>query len=104
MKHLNITLLFIFVMNIMSIKADSIVSVNGITYSIGYHSGTYEASVISGGYSGHVSIPQSFMYNGKTYDVTSITKEAFFNCSYLTSVIIPNSVTSIGDYAFWGCI
>lgn len=35
--------------------------------------------------------------------VTSIGDEAFFNCSNLTSVTIPNSVVSIGDGAFWYC-
>ena len=35
--------------------------------------------------------------------VTSIGEGAFWGCSDLTSVVIPNSVTSIGDYAFWHC-
>ena len=62
-------------------------------------------------------------YNGKSYEiyqyafyycnrltsvtipdnVTSIGDGAFYRCRGLTSITIPNSVTSIGDSAFYGC-
>ena len=45
--------------------------------------------------------------NDKNYEipdsVTSIGDSAFYFCKSLTSITIPNSVTSIGDYAFYYC-
>ena len=55
-------------------------------------------------YSGAVTIPASVTYSGETYSVTSIGWDAFRECSGLTSVVIPNSVTYIGDKAFSECI
>jgi len=35
--------------------------------------------------------------------VTSIGDNAFYACKKLKNILIPNSVTSIGEYAFWNC-
>ena len=53
-------------------------------------------------YSGKVIIPSSVTYNNTTFSVTSIGEYAFYGSDNLTSVNIPNSVTSIGEYAFYG--
>jgi hypothetical protein len=54
----------------------------------------------SGSYSGSVAIPASVHYKGVEYSVTSIGNGAFYGCSGLTSVTIPNNVTSMGANAF----
>lgn len=36
--------------------------------------------------------------------VTSLGNSAFYNCSYLESITIPNTVTSLGSSVFYGCI
>ena len=54
-------------------------------------------------YSGSVVIPSKVTYSGTTYSVTSIGDGAFYYCSGLKSVTIPNSVTSICRSAFYNC-
>lgn len=54
-------------------------------------------------YSENIVIPESVTYQGTTYSVTSIGNNAFYHCSGLTSVTIPNSVTYIGRSAFESC-
>ena len=55
-----------------------------------------------GYYAGDIVIPQFVTYQGTKYSVTSIVRGAFSGCTGLTSVTIPNSVTSIGGGAFYG--
>ena len=53
--------------------------------------------------SGNVNIPETIVYYGHFYRVTSIASYAFKDCTKLTGINIPNSVTSIGGDAFMGC-
>ena len=54
-------------------------------------------------YSGLVTIPSSITFSGKDYSVTSIDNLAFYNCTGLERVTIPNSVKEINFGAFQGC-
>ena len=54
-------------------------------------------------YRGEVVIPSTITYKSRTLTVVSIGDDAFKYCSRLTKVTIPNSVTSIGDCAFYAC-
>ena len=85
--------------------------VDGIYYSITSSTAPYTVVVTYKGtsyseysneYTGSVTIPEKVTYNGKTYSVTSIGWSAFRECSGLTSITIPNSVTSIWEDAFYG--
>ena len=60
---------------------------NNVNYLIGYV-----------GKDTNLTLPES--YNGQNYE---IYKYAFYRCDSLTSVTIPDSVTSIGNGAFLGC-
>lgn len=51
------------------------------------------------GLSGSVTIPSSVKYGGTTYKVTAIGDRAFLRCSDITSLEIPDTVTTIGELA-----
>ena len=57
----------------------------------------------SDSYFGHIVIPPTVTYGGKTYSVTEIEEEAFAKCKRLFSISIPNSISEIPIGAFAGC-
>ena len=78
--------------------------VNGqaeVTYKIFPSSGnpSYQNPLLSG----DLIIPSTVSNNGNTYTVVSIGGWAFKKCHSLTSVIIPNTVTTINAEAFMQC-
>lgn len=111
-KQSLITILLTMLMSMVGVKAFAydIEAKNSDGVSIYYNwvnSERTELSVsgswYSSYYSGDVVIPNSVLYEGKYYSVTSIGFNAFSNCSGLSSITIPNSITKIGDQAFYGC-
>ena len=85
--------------------------IDGIYYNFsGDKAEVTRKEVLSGGivrgivsYSGVVDIPETITSDGKTYTVSMIGSFAFNQCTGLTKVVIPNSVTIIKGYAFSGC-
>lgn len=53
-----------------------------------------------GSYDGIVKIPATIIYAGETIPVVGIQDYAFCDCPELTKVVIPNSIATIGEYAF----
>ena len=83
-------------------------SVDGIYYNVLDDNNvevTYKGSSIyeEVEYRDDVVIPDSVLYNGVNYVVASIGKSAFRACSNLTTIHIPDNLTTIGEYAFYEC-
>ena len=68
----------------------------GLEVAVTYHH-------IGSSYSGDVVIPSSVAYGGNTYRVTGIGTFAFSDCISLTSVTLPEGLTSIAVDAFSDC-
>ncbi|MDE6369006.1 MAG: leucine-rich repeat domain-containing protein, partial [Muribaculaceae bacterium] len=66
---------------------------------------TAEGSYSSAGnkVEGDVMLPSNPMDGETEYTLTELGQYAFYNCTKLTSIVIPNSVTSIGASAFQNC-
>lgn len=106
MKNLQLKLQFMLLALFFSAMQSSALDfeVNGIYYKT---KGDSEVEVTCppsslDDYSGEVDIPELVEYNGKSYLVTSIGRSAFEH-SDISNIIIPNTVTTIGDNAFSRC-
>jgi len=95
---------FLFLMALLPLLANADpVEIDGIYYNLISKAKQAEVTKNPNYYSGKVVIPKTVTFEGVKYNVTIIGDNAFKLCNNLTSVTIPNSVTSIGGYAFSGC-
>lgn len=103
MKNFYTNTLLIAIFLLCSNPINAYIKVDGICYNTEENSKT--AEVTDGGYNyykGEINIPSSIIYQGTTYKVTKIGKDAFRGCD-ITNVTIPNSVTVICNGAFSFC-
>lgn len=78
--------------------------VDGIKYSV-VGKGKVAVVVINETtkYEGDLVLPETVVYEGVTYTLTTIGNGAFSGCNNLKFVSIPATVTSIEQYAFYNC-
>ena len=91
--------LFLFFFLPLCMFADTVVK--GITYSY-YYGGkacveSADKDITTAEILTHVTI------DGSTCEVVKIKFGAFYNCTKLEKVIIPNSITEIGNHSFSNC-
>ena len=108
MKQLITTTLLVLALLLPALATAHDFEVDGIYYNINgneatvTYKGSYETEY-DNEYSGFVVIPDKVTYNRTTYSVTAIGTQAFYDCTGLTSIVIPNRVKTIGTQAFYDC-
>ena len=103
MKHLLTSTLLLLAFLLPATLTAHDFEVDGIYYNIVNDNEAAVTYSPNHNYANDITIPDSVTYGDKTYSVTAIGPSAFHSCTALTSVNIPNSVTSIGSSAFTAC-
>lgn len=108
-----VSLMLISLMTIWCSNAETIVTINGLQYSL---SGAYASVYRVASYNDNeiISIPSSISYDGLIYSVNAILADAFhdglivgtswgsytYNCKYVKKIILPKTIETIGSNSF----
>lgn len=76
---------------------------NGIRYSLNIDDKTAQVLPNNCSYSGDIVIPETVVYEGAEYSVTSLGDCSFLFCSSLTSITLSAGIISLGDLCFYEC-
>lgn len=105
-KIASIILTIIFVISIVPMGLFRVVAITETTENFeGYYTYTVEneeavITEVDVDINGYITVPSTL----GGYSVTRIGKRAFEYCSGLTSIILPDTITEIGDNAFYWCL
>ena len=104
-KAMKCLLTFVFATLIVGQTWAQTYVVNGTTQYTVIDETNHYVSIFEGNRnkSGAITIDERVYLNGAYYQVTAIANEGFKDCANITSITIPNTITSIGYDAFSGC-
>ena len=103
MKKVILFFLTLFVASSVWADEHPSIRVDGILYYVNTGNNTVDVGSGNQDLQGDVVVPATIRYDGQTYKVASIGAGAFMECTNISSVTIPNSVTSIENATFEGC-
>ena len=86
-----------------SSSSDPYLEALNITYTLDEENHTYTVTGVKDKQAEEIDLPRELTIDNVIYVLVRIGDSAFSNCSSLTSITIPSSVTSIGELAFENC-
>ncbi len=98
------TLLILFILLNTSVVLSQNFNYNGINYEVTDAVNFYVKVGSNSSFNGVATIPETVNYNSQNYTVKAIGDSAFYQCTSITDVILPNTITSLGYAAFYRCL
>ena len=97
---------FVMLVAMMLMTASSAMAevIDGLRYNLDADTKTATLLPIANRYSGNIVVPEKVKgSDGVDYTVVVFGDKCFYECSDLTSITIPSSVTSLGYWCFYEC-
>ena len=90
--------------NVNVVFADDIMNIKMLSTTItGTNIALYADADIKASLTGELCIPSYYISGSEIYTVSSLTDNAFKDCTNLTSITIPGTINNISSYSFAGC-